>query len=103
MTALWKICPDYNVVIVDHNVDVHNLSDVAWRTLGNVDWRRDSVISVGETDHYAPADSARGHIGIDATSKDATDGHPRSWPEELFMSPEIVALVDKKWKSYGIK
>jgi 4-hydroxy-3-polyprenylbenzoate decarboxylase len=103
MTALWKICPDYNIVILDHDVDVKNLSDVAWRTLGNVDWRRDSVISVGEIDHYAPADSSRGHIGIDATSKNAADGHPRGWPEELFMSPDIVALVDKKWKSYAIK
>lgn len=103
MRALWEICPDYNIVILDHDVDVNNLSDVAWRTLGNVDWRRDSEISTGAIDHYAPADSKRGHIGIDATSKNAADGHPRGWPEELFMSPEIVERVDQKWKSYGIK
>lgn len=103
MSALWKICPDYNIIILDHNVDLNNLSDVAWRTLGNVDWRRDTEISVGAIDHYAPAGSQCGHIGIDATSKNAADGHPRGWPEELFMSPEIVELVNQKWKSYGIK
>jgi 4-hydroxy-3-polyprenylbenzoate decarboxylase len=103
MRALWELCPDYNIVILDRDVDVHNLSDVAWRTLGNVDWRRDMLISTGEVDHYAPAGQPRGHIGIDATRKDAADGHPRGWPEEIAMSPEIVALVDRKWKQYGIK
>ncbi|MEO8607809.1 MAG: menaquinone biosynthesis decarboxylase [Chloroflexota bacterium] len=103
MAALWKLCPDYNLIIVDHDVDVKNLSDVAWRALGNTDWRRDARISTGEVDHFAPADGQRGYIGIDATEKDAADGHPRGWPEEIFMSPEVVALVDKKWKSYGIK
>jgi len=103
MQALWKLCPDYNLVIVDHDVDVNNLSDVAWRALGNVDWRRDALISVGEIDHYAPAGGARGHIGIDATRKEAADSHPRGWPEEITMSAEIMALVDKKWKQYGIK
>jgi 4-hydroxy-3-polyprenylbenzoate decarboxylase len=102
MQAFWKICPDYNLVIVDHNVDVNNLSDVAWRTLGNVDWNRDMLISTGEVDHFTPTDNQRGYIGIDATSKSEADGHPRPWPEELFMSPEIVALVDQKWKQYGI-
>ena len=75
---------------------------MAWRALGNVDWRRDMLISTGEVDHFAPADGGRGYIGIDASSKGEADGHPRGWPEELFMSPEIVALVDQKWKSYGI-
>jgi 4-hydroxy-3-polyprenylbenzoate decarboxylase len=103
MRALWKIAPDYNIVILDADVDVNNLSDVAWRTLGNVDWRRDILIITGEVDHFAPADGKRGYIGIDATSKIEADGHPRPWPEELFMSPEIVALVDQKWKQYGIK
>jgi 4-hydroxy-3-polyprenylbenzoate decarboxylase len=60
------------------------------------------LISTGEVDHFTPTDNQRGYIGIDATSKSEADGHPRPWPEELFMSPEIVALVDQKWKQYGI-
>lgn len=102
MRALWKLCPDYNIVLLDAEVDLSNLSDVAWRTLGNVDWHRDIEI-LGEINHYAPADDKRGHIGIDATRKDAADGHPRGWPEEVAMSPEIIERVNQKWKSYGIK
>ncbi|NWF69341.1 MAG: menaquinone biosynthesis decarboxylase [Chloroflexi bacterium] len=102
MRELWKLCPDYNIIVLDSVVDLHNLSDVAWRTLGNVDWRRDMLISTGEIDHYAAAGQARGHIGIDATSKDASDGHPRGWPQEIFMAPEIVARVSRRWAEYGL-
>ncbi|MCI0395505.1 MAG: menaquinone biosynthesis decarboxylase, partial [Chloroflexi bacterium] len=58
------------IVIVDHDVDVHNLSEVAWRVLGNVDWKRDVVAvdgPVDQLDHSAMRDSFGGKIGIDAT------------------------------------
>ena len=29
-------------------------------------------------------------------------GHPREWPKDIVMSPEIKALVDKKWSEYGL-
>jgi 4-hydroxy-3-polyprenylbenzoate decarboxylase len=103
MHALWKVCPDYNIIILDHNVDIHNLSDVAWRTLGNVDWRRDIEILGAPVNPYDPELKARGHIGIDATRKGAEDGHPRGFPEELTMSPQIVARVDTRWTEYGIE
>lgn len=103
MEAVWKVAPDKNVLVLDANVDVNNLSDVAWRALGNVDWRRDIVIHGGPINPYdLRPDAPRGQIGIDATSKGAEDGHPRGWPEELFMSPEIVARVNERWTSYGI-
>ncbi len=102
MKKIWEICPDYNLVILDHFVDVHNLSDVAWRALGNTDWQRDMLISRGAIDHYAERnDEARAHIGLDATSKDASDGHPRGWPEEIWMSPEMVERVNRRWTEYG--
>jgi 4-hydroxy-3-polyprenylbenzoate decarboxylase len=93
------------IVVVDEDVDVHNLSEVAWRVLGNVDWRRDVTIVDGPTDqldHSSLRESFGGKIGIDATAKDAGDGHDRGWPGELVMSPEIQALVDQKWSSYGL-
>ncbi|MCB9456498.1 MAG: menaquinone biosynthesis decarboxylase [Anaerolineaceae bacterium] len=104
MRALWETAPDYNIVILDDFVDVHNLSDVAWRALGNVDWRRDIEIKGGPVNPYDMAnDQPRGQIGLDATSKTTEGGYPRGWPQEVAMSPEVVALVDKKWKDYGIK
>jgi 4-hydroxy-3-polyprenylbenzoate decarboxylase len=93
------------IVVVDHDVNVHDLSDVAWRVLGNVDWRRDTVIvdgPVDQLDHAAVRESYGGKIGIDATAKGPNDNHVRGWPEELSMSEEIKALIDKKWQSYGL-
>ncbi|MBC7809896.1 MAG: UbiD family decarboxylase, partial [Burkholderiales bacterium] len=103
MDMLWRVAPDRNIVIVDLDVDVKNLSDVAWRALGNVDWHRDIAIHNGPVDHFAADGGAVGQIGIDATAKTDADSHPRGWPEEIFMSPEIVTLVDNKWSEYGIE
>ena len=102
MEKLWSICPAYNIIVLDHFVDTNNLSEVAWRTLGNVDWRRDIVIKGGPVDHFDTGDKPRGQIGIDATVKGPEDGHSRGWPEEIEMSPEIKQRVDRKWPEYGI-
>ncbi|RMF32647.1 MAG: menaquinone biosynthesis decarboxylase, partial [Chloroflexi bacterium] len=94
------------IVVVDHDVNVHDLSEVAWRVLGNVDWRRDVVIVEGPVDHLdhsAFRHSYGGKIGVDATAKGPEDGHERGWPEEIVMSPEIKALVDRRWNEYGIR
>jgi len=103
MRKIWEICPDYNLVIVDSFVDINNLSDVAWRALGNTDWRRDIAFSGGEVDHYASGDLPRSFIGLDATSKTAEDGHPRGWPEEIEMSADIIQKVDERWSTYGLQ
>ena len=92
------------IVIVDENVNVHDLREVAWRVLGNVDWKRDVTIVEGpvdQLDHSAARQSLGGKIGIDATAKGPEDGHPRGWPDEIEMSPEVKALVDKHWNEYG--
>ncbi len=91
------------IVIVDEDVDVQDLSEVAWRALGNVDWRRDTMImdgAVDQLDHSSFRDSFGGKIGIDATRKGSQDGHDREWPEELIMPKEITDLVDQKWSQY---
>jgi 4-hydroxy-3-polyprenylbenzoate decarboxylase len=93
------------IVVVDQDVDVHNLSEVAWRVLGNVDWQRDLVTvdgPVDQLDHSAKRDSFGGKVGIDATAKGDTDGHSRAWPDEIVMSDDIVKLVDERWSSYGL-
>jgi 4-hydroxy-3-polyprenylbenzoate decarboxylase len=94
------------IVIVDQEVDVHNLSEVSWRVLGNVDWRRDTIIvdgPVDQLDHSSVRESFGGKIGIDATAKGEADGHSREWPAELEMSEDIQDLVNQKWGSYGLE
>lgn len=92
------------LVIVDDDVDVQNVSYTAWRVLNNVDWKRDVVIAEGpldDLDHAANFPRYGSKMGIDATRKTREEGMMREWPEELFMSEEVRALVDRRWKEYG--
>jgi 4-hydroxy-3-polyprenylbenzoate decarboxylase len=93
------------VVVVDADVNVHDLREVAWRVLGNVDWKRDVTIvegAVDQLDHSATRDSFGGKIGIDATAKRPQDNHPRGWPDEISMDASIKELVSQRWKEYGL-
>lgn len=93
------------IVIVDEDVDVQDMSEVAWRVLGNVDWRRDTITvdgPVDQLDHSSVRNSFGGKIGIDATEKNEQDDHHRGWPEELVMDDQIKKLVDEKWESFGL-
>ena len=93
------------IVVVDHDVNVHDLSEVAWRVLGNVDWRRDVIIvdgPVDDLDHASVRPAFGGKIGVDATAKGPEDGHPRGWPEEIEMLGQIRELVDRRWAEYGL-
>ena len=93
------------IVVVDAWVDVHNMTEVAWQALGNVDWARDVVIAEGpvdQLDHAAPKEAFGGKIGIDATAKLPEEGHPRPWPQVVAMDPAVKAQVDALWKRLGI-
>ncbi len=108
MYGLWgmgQLMFAKHIVVVDADVDVQNLSEVAWRVTNNIDARRDLTIVDGPLDaldHAAPLPYVGSKLGIDATRKGPLDGHHREWPEDIVMSPEIKALVDEKWLSYGI-
>jgi 4-hydroxy-3-polyprenylbenzoate decarboxylase len=93
------------LLIVDADVNVQDLSEVAWRVANNVDWRRDVVIVDGPVDaldHAAPQPNFGGKIGIDATRKGPEDGHPRPWPDDIVMSEAVRKLVDARWEEYGL-
>jgi 4-hydroxy-3-polyprenylbenzoate decarboxylase len=62
------------------------------------------MLSEGPLDHLDHAPTRQfygGKIGIDATHKGPAEG-TREWPEEIVMSDEIQALVDRRWDEYGI-
>ncbi|SMB98120.1 3-octaprenyl-4hydroxybenzoate decarboxylase [Thermanaeromonas toyohensis ToBE] len=93
------------LIVVDAEVNVHDLSEVLWRVLGNVDPRRDTVIVEGPVDildHASPQVGYGSKMGIDATRKFPEEGHPRPWPEEVRTSPEISRLIVKRWEEYGL-
>ena len=108
MYALWGLglmMLAKTIIVVDHFVDVHNLSEVAWRVTNNIDPARDVVFVDGpidDLDHASAVPRYGSKMGIDATAKGQMDGRTREWPSDIVMSDEIKGLVDRKWSEYGI-
>ena len=93
------------IVVVDHFVDVHDLSEVTWRVTNNLDAAQDIIFASGpvdDLDHASPTPRFGSKVGVDATAKGPMDGRQREWPPDIVMSPEIKALVDRKWEQYGL-
>ena len=93
------------IIVVDHFVNVHDLSEVTWRVTNNIDAAQDVLFASGpvdDLDHASPTPRFGSKMGIDATAKGPMEGRRREWPPDIVMSPEIKALVDRKWGEYGI-
>lgn len=108
MNAVWGLgllSLSRCVIVVDHDVDVHDVSQVAFRAFSNVDPARDMLLVDGPVDaldHAAPYFAYGSKIGFDATRKLPGEGQVRPWPDEIRMSEDIRALVDRRWAEYGI-
>ena len=80
--------------------------EVVWKSLNHIDPQRDIEFVHGPIDILDHASRLMGYgskMGIDATRKwQGEEGFNRPWPDELKMSPEIKALVDKKWRELGL-
>lgn len=92
------------IIVVDADVNVHDLSQVAFEVLANYDPLRDVQIVAGpsdDLDHASLQKNFGGKLGIDATRKTDRDPGPHQpWPPEIEMSAEIRALVDARWNEY---
>jgi 4-hydroxy-3-polyprenylbenzoate decarboxylase len=108
MTALWGMglmALAKTIVVVSDHVNVHDLSEVAWRVTGNIDPKRDLLLMEGpmdDLDHAALRHRYGGKLGIDATEKGPLDDVGQAWPDEIVMSEEVRALVSRRWKEYGL-
>ncbi len=108
MYALWGIGQMAllkGIVVFDEHVNIHDLSEAAWRLGVNIDPRRDILFVDGpadDLDHAASTPRLGSKIGIDATEKGIDEGLSREWPAEIVMSGEIKSLVDARWEEYGL-
>ncbi len=108
MYALWGIGQMAllkGIVVFDEHVNIHDLSEAAWRLGVNIDPRRDILFVDGpadDLDHAASTPRLGSKIGIDATEKGIDEGLSREWPAEIVMSGEIKSLVDARWAEYGL-
>src|SRR5918911_830174 len=107
MHAIWglgMLSLTKSVIVVDEDVDVHDYAEVFFTVGANVDPKRDVLLTEGPLDHLDHAPTLQfygGKIGIDATRKGPAEG-ARPWPEEIRMTDEVKALVDRRWAEYGI-
>lgn len=93
------------IIVVDENVDVQNLHEVLFRVGNNVDPKRDALLVDGPLDaldHSSPYEKFGWKMGLDATAKLPEEGHPRPWPADIEMAPEMKEQVTKRWAEYGI-
>lgn len=108
MNAIWSLGQAMFtkvVVVVDHDVDVHNYREVVWKSLCAIDPERDVQFMFGPTDtldHAARMQDFGSKMGIDATRKWESEGFRRPWPDEIKMDAATKARVDALWSSLGL-
>jgi 4-hydroxy-3-polyprenylbenzoate decarboxylase len=93
------------ICVVDDDVDVQNVGEVAWRLLANLDPKRDFSIVEGpidQLDHGSNQALYGGKVCIDGTRKWKEEGYTREWPEVCRMSRDVEARVDAMWGELGI-
>jgi 4-hydroxy-3-polyprenylbenzoate decarboxylase len=94
------------ILVVDDDIDPHDMNEVLFRTTSNVDPGRDILFTRGALDaldHASDTFAFGSKIGIDATRKDKPfDAYPREWPKDLKMPKEILEKIETRWNEYGI-
>ena len=93
------------IVVVDEDVDVQDLRQVAWKALNHIDPERDIEFVMGPVDvldHASRLPQYGSHMGVDATRKGPSEGFTRDWPAEIRHSPETQGLIEMKWAAYGL-
>jgi len=108
MHALWgmgQMMFTKCFIVVDHDVDVHNVAEVVWRVSNNIDAKRDLVMVEGPVDHLdhaAPRQFVGSKMGIDGTRKWKEEGYTREWPEDILMDETTKKRVDALWPKLGL-
>ena len=93
------------IVVVDHDTPVRDYGHVVWKALNHIDPERDTEFVLGpidDLDHAARLPAFGSKMGIDATRKGPGEGCTRPWPDEIVMSPDVVARVTQRWRELGL-
>jgi 4-hydroxy-3-polyprenylbenzoate decarboxylase len=93
------------IVVVDEDVDVQNVREVAWKALNNIDPERDIEFvhgPVDSLDHASRLPNFGSKMGIDATRKWREEGFTRPWPDVIEMTAEVKRRVDELWRKAGL-
>jgi 4-hydroxy-3-polyprenylbenzoate decarboxylase len=108
MHALWglgQMMFTKTLIVVDHDVNVHDLSEVTWIAGNHIDPKRDTVFVEGPVDvldHAAPTLGYGSKFGIDATRKWRSEGFEREWPDAIVMDEQTKKYIDSIWDKLGL-
>ncbi|HEU5488789.1 MAG TPA: menaquinone biosynthesis decarboxylase [Candidatus Nitrosotalea sp.] len=109
MMGLWgmgQLALTKFFVVVDEDVNVHDLNDVVWAITTRSDASRDTVIinntPTDTLDPASPLVNLGSKLGIDATQKTKEEGYQREIQELVKSDESTKKIVDSKWSSYGI-
>ena len=109
MMGLWgmgQLSLTKMFVVVDEDVNVHDINDVIWAITTRADAARDTVIinntPTDTLDPASPLVNLGSKMGIDATQKTREEGYLREIQQVVKVDDKTKDLVDSKWSSYGL-
>jgi 4-hydroxy-3-polyprenylbenzoate decarboxylase len=108
MNAIWSLGQAMFtkvIVVVDHDVNVHDYREVVWKALCTLDPERDVQFTLGPVDtldHAARLQDFGSKMGVDATRKWPSEGFTRPWPDEILRDDATKKRVDSFWKTLDI-
>jgi 4-hydroxy-3-polyprenylbenzoate decarboxylase len=107
MMGLWgmgQLSLTKMFIVVDSDINVHDINDVIWALTTRADPARDTVIiNNSPTDTLDPASplvNLGSKLGIDATTKWRDEGYMREIQQLAIADEETRAVVDNKWDTY---
>ncbi len=109
MMGLWgmgQLSLTKMFVVVDDDINVHDMNDVIWAITTRTDAVRDTIIinntPTDTLDPASPLVNLGSKMGIDATQKTREEGYEREIQQLVKVDDETKNLVDSKWSDYGL-
>ena len=109
MMGLWgmgQLALTKMFVVVDEDINVHDINDVIWAITTRADAARDTIIidntPTDTLDPASPFVNLGSKLGIDATQKTREEGYQREIQKQVKVDEETKKLVDSKWSNYGL-
>ncbi len=101
MMGIWSYLRQFTyckyVIVLDHDIDLHDGNEVLWAIANNSDPERDALVidrtPIDVLDFAGPSPGLGSKLGLDATRKipGETD---RAWPRPIRPDPELEAHVE---------
>ena len=109
MMGLWgmgQLALTKMFVVVDEDINIHDINDVIWAITTRADAARDTIIinntPTDTLDPASPLVNLGSKLGIDATQKTREEGYEREIQQQVKVDVDTKNLVDSRWSSYGL-